>query len=111
MMKILIKNEAKQLWNSLRTQKAGHLVSYLIATIVLLFFLGMLTQGAWTMSSSITEPVFAGILTYGYLLIVGMIILMGVPQVFKDMYSTTDLEHLFTLPIKKIGRASCRERD
>lgn len=100
MMKILIKNEAKQLWNSLRTQKTGHLVGYLIATIVLLFILGMLTQGAWTMSSSITEPVFAGILTYGYLLIVGMIILMGVPQVFKDMYSTTDLEHLFTLPIK-----------
>src|SRR5690625_7463415 len=52
------------------------------------------------MSSSVTEPVFAGILTYGCLLIVGMIILMGVPQVFKDMYSTTDLEHLFTLPIK-----------
>src|SRR5690625_780033 len=100
MMKILIKNEAKQLWNSLRTQKKSHLVSYLAAMIGLLFFLGVLTQAAWAMSSSITEPVFAGILTYGCLLIVWMIILMGVPQVFKDMYSTTDLEHLFTLPIK-----------
>src|SRR5690625_6120779 len=29
-----------------------------------------------------------------------MIIVMCVPHVFKDMYSTTDLEHLFTLPIK-----------
>src|SRR5690625_6738358 len=100
MMKILIKNEAKQLWNSLRTQKKSHLVSYLAAMIGLLFFLGVLTQAAWAMSSSVTEPVFAGILTYGCLLIVGMIILMGVPQVFKDMYSTTDLEQLFTLPIK-----------
>src|SRR5690625_6236720 len=100
MMKILIKNEAKQLWNSLRTEKKSHIVSYLAAMIGLLFFLGVLTQAAWAMSSSITEPVFAGILTYGCLLIVGMIILMGVPQVFKDMYSTTDLEHLFTLPIK-----------
>src|SRR5690625_6147121 len=100
MMKILIKNEAKQLWNSLRTQKKSHLVSYLAAMIGLLFFLGLLTQAAWALSSSIIESVFAGILTYGCLLIVGMIILMGVPQVFKDMYSTTDLEHLFTLPIK-----------
>lgn len=100
MMKILINNEVKRFWNTLRTQKGSHLISYLAAALVLLVFLGMLSKGVWSVSSSISEPVLAGILTYGFLLIIGMVILLGVPQIFKDLYSTTDLEQLFTMPIE-----------
>ncbi|NGY85801.1 hypothetical protein F6Y05_08305 [Bacillus megaterium] len=37
--------------------------------------------------------------SYSCLLLIGMLVLMGIPQVFKNLYSSLDLSFLFTLPI------------
>lgn len=99
MMKILLRNERKIIFNTFRTQKRSNLFSYLIALIILAGFLYFLSKTVWSVSGEITEPVLESLLSYVSLVIVGFIILLGVPQVFKDMYSTRDLELLFTLPI------------
>lgn len=99
MMKILLRNERKIIYNTFRTQKRSNLFSYLIAIFILVVFLYFLSKGVWSLSGEITESALEGLLSYGFLLTVGFIILLGVPQVFKDMYSTKDLELLFTLPI------------
>src|SRR5690625_548105 len=99
MVKILLRNERKIIFNTFRTQKRSNLFSYLIALIILAGFLYFLSKTVWSVSGEITEPVLESLLSYVSLVIVGFIILLGVPQVFKDMYSTRDLELLFTLPI------------
>lgn len=99
MIKELLKTERKVMFNTFRTQRRNNFIGYILACIVLLGFLYFLSKGIWSVSESITGPVLTGILSYGFLMMMGFIVLLGVPQVFKDMYSTTDLELLFTLPI------------
>src|SRR5690625_4371783 len=103
MMKILLRNERKIIYNTFRTQKRSNLFSYLIAIFILVVFLYFLSKGVWSLSGEITESALEGLLSYGFLLTVGFIILLGVPQVFKDMYSTKDLELLFTLPLQNFS--------
>lgn len=100
MMKILLNNERKILLNSMRTQRRGHIFGYLLACIVLAVFLYFISKGVWSLSDELTDSILSGILSLGLLASIGFIVLLGVPQVFKDMYSTKDLELLFTLPIK-----------
>src|SRR5699024_5091723 len=63
---------------------------------VLLYFL---SRGVWSAADSITDFVLSGIVSYGILIIFGLIILLGLPQVYKNLYAARDLEFLFTLPI------------
>src|SRR5699024_9099443 len=99
MMKILLRNERKIIFNTIRTQKRNHLFSYIFGLIILAVLLYFVSKGVWSLSGDISESVLTSVLSYAFLLVVGLIILLGVPQVFKDMYSTKDLELLFTLPI------------
>ncbi|ALX48889.1 putative ABC transporter permease subunit [Lentibacillus amyloliquefaciens] len=99
MMKALLKNQWKIFINTMKTQPAKNYFGYFVMFVVFAILLYWLSAGIWVIADAITEPVFAGILSYGFLLVIGFIILLGLPQVFKHLYSATDLNLLFTLPI------------
>lgn len=100
MMKALINNERHIIVNTIRTQPTRNLVSYGLLGVILAFFLYFISRGVWAVSSSITPQILSGMLSYIFLLMIGFIILLGLPQVFKQMYSSTDLQLLFTMPIQ-----------
>ncbi|WP_382399695.1 putative ABC transporter permease subunit [Lentibacillus salinarum] len=85
--------------NTAKSQPGKNYFSYLVMFAVFAILLYWLSAGIWTIADAITEPVFAGILSYGFLLVIGFIMLLGMPQVFKHLYSATDLNLLFTMPI------------
>lgn len=99
MMKVLINKQRKIIVNTLKTQSGKNLAGYIITFIIISGLLLLLSKGVLAVSGAISVPVFAGIATYGFLIIIGFIILLGLPQVFKDLYAATDLQLLFTLPI------------
>ncbi|GGP09106.1 putative ABC transporter permease subunit [Oceanobacillus neutriphilus] len=100
MMKHLIKNQQRIFVNTLRSQELKNYFAYLVIFAVLGALLFLFSQTIWNIAGSVTEPVLAGIFSYSLLMIIGMVILIGMPQVFKQLYSATDLEFLFTMPIK-----------
>ncbi|GAA0440139.1 hypothetical protein GCM10008983_16370 [Lentibacillus halophilus] len=85
--------------NTAKSQPGKNYISYLVIFAVFAVLLYWLSSGIWAIADAITEPILAGILSYGFLLAIGFIILMGLPQVFKHLYSATDLNLLFTMPI------------
>lgn len=99
MMKALLKNQWKIFINTMKSQPGKNYFSYVVMFAVFAILLYWLSTGIWAIADVITEPVFAGILSYGFLLVIGFIILLGLPQVFKHLYSATDLNLLFTMPI------------
>ncbi|MBP1949716.1 putative ABC transporter permease subunit [Virgibacillus litoralis] len=99
MIKVLLNNQRKILVNTFRTQPKKNYINYFFTLAVLTVLLYFLSKGVWAVGESISEPVLNGILSYGFLMIIGIIILLGLPQVFKHLYSATDLGFLFTLPI------------
>ncbi|WP_339285719.1 hypothetical protein [Oceanobacillus sp. FSL K6-3682] len=100
MMKKLIKNQQRIFVNTLKSQDLKNYFAYLVIFAVLAVLLFLFSQTIWRIAGSLTEPMLAGIFSYSMLMIIGMVILIGMPQVFKHMYSATDLEFLFTFPIK-----------
>lgn len=99
MIKVLLNNQRKILMNTFRTQPNKNYIGYFFSFAILTVLLYFLSKGVWAVGESISVPVLTGILSYGFLMIIGMIILLGLPQVFKHLYSATDLGLLFTLPI------------
>lgn len=99
MMNILLKNQWKILANTFRSQAKKTYASYTFSLIVLAVLLYFVSRGVWAFGESITGPILTGILSYAFLVIIGFIILLGLPQIFKHLYAATDLELLFTLPI------------
>ncbi|MBY7142776.1 hypothetical protein KFZ56_06810 [Virgibacillus sp. NKC19-3] len=99
MMKVLLNNQRKLIINSIKSQSKTNFISYVISFLVLGILLFFLCKGVIAVGESVTEAVLLGILGYGFLVSIVFIVLMGVPQVFKHLYSATDLGLLFTLPI------------
>lgn len=99
MIKTLLNNQKKIFLNTLKTRRNSNYISYAISFLVISVLLYFLTKSVWHFSDQITEPVLAGILSYGFLIVIVLIVLLGTPQVFKDLYAATDLGLLFTLPI------------
>ncbi|GGK02181.1 hypothetical protein GCM10007063_25590 [Lentibacillus kapialis] len=99
MMKTLLMNQWKVFVNTMKTQPGKNYFSYIVMFAVFAVLLYWLSTGIWAFADGITEPVFAGIMSYGFLLVIGFIILLGLPQVFKHLYAATDLYLLFTMPI------------
>lgn len=99
MIKVLLMNQWKIFLNTMKSQRNSNYISYVVSFLVIGALLYFLTKGVWNVSDSITESVLAGILSYGFLIVVGLIVLLGTPQVFKHLYAATDLGLLFTLPI------------
>lgn len=99
MIKTLLNNQKKIFINTLKTQRNSNYVSYVFSFLVIGVLLYFLTVGVWRFSDQVTEPMLNGLLSYGFLIITVLIVLLGTPQVFKHLYAATDLGLLFTLPI------------
>lgn len=99
MVKVLLGNQWKMLINTIRSQGIKSYGIYLISALFLAGILYFVSRGIWAVHEDITDPILAGALSYGQLMMIGLIILIGLPQVFKNLYASTDLELLFTLPI------------
>lgn len=99
MMKILLRNQARILLNTIRTQPGRNIAGYAAGMIALGIILFLFSSAVWAMSPSLNVAVLEGTLSMIFLVVIGFIILLGVPQVFKNLYSGSDLEMLFTMPI------------
>lgn len=99
MMKVLLNNQRKIMMNSIKSQSLKNYAGFLISLIVMGILLYFLTRGVWFAADLVTDAVLAGVVSYGSLIIFGLIILLGLPQVYKHLYAARDLEFLFTLPI------------
>lgn len=100
MIKVLLKNQRRIFVNTLKSQNLKNYFAYLFVFAVLAVLLFFVSQEIWNIAGSVTEPILDGIFSFSLLMIIGMIILIGMPEVFKHLYSATDLEFLFTMPIK-----------
>ncbi|MDM8099736.1 MULTISPECIES: putative ABC transporter permease subunit [Oceanobacillus] len=100
MIKVLLKNQRRIFVNTLKSQNLKNYFAYLFVFAVLAVLLFFVSQAIWNIAGSVTEPILDGIFSFSLLMIIGMIILIGMPEVFKHLYSATDLEFLFTMPIK-----------
>ncbi|WP_077303092.1 putative ABC transporter permease subunit [Virgibacillus pantothenticus] len=99
MMKVLLANQWKIFTNTFKSQPSKSYVGYLITFLLIGFFLIWITNGIVAISGSLSGYIFEGVLAYGMLAVIGFLILFGLPQVFKQLYSATDLNLLFTMPI------------
>lgn len=100
MIKVLLKNQRRIFVNTLKSQNLKNYFAYLFVFAVLAVLLFFVSREIWNIAGSVTEPILDGIFSFSLLMIIGMIILIGMPEVFKHLYSATDLEFLFTMPIK-----------
>lgn len=99
MMNLLLKNHWKIITNTIRTQSKKNMFSFIIGVLVIAFFLYLLSKFVWTISSAVSPDMIENMLSFWFLSVTGLIILMGLPYVFKTLYSGSDLEMLFTMPI------------
>ncbi|SFM01965.1 putative ABC transporter permease subunit [Salibacterium qingdaonense] len=100
MIRTLLGVQAKILKHTMETNKTGTNVSHVIIGFVvilfLLFALNIVTSLPAAYDAGLVELLFS----YVFMMMLGLILLMGVPQVFKHLYASRDLTFLFTLPIK-----------
>jgi ABC-2 type transport system permease protein len=99
MMKALLKNQWRIFWNTARTQPKVNYISYVVLFIFFAILLSWVIRAILFMGDAITDRVLAGLLSYSFLIMIGFIILLSLPQVFKHLYSAADLNLLFTMPI------------
>lgn len=99
MMKILLRNQRRIITNTIQSQSGKNLISYGVLALVMFFILYWVSRGIWAISDQVTPELLIGIVSYGSLVAMAMVILMGLPQVFKHLYASTDLNLLFTMPI------------
>ncbi|MFZ3579883.1 putative ABC transporter permease subunit [Virgibacillus sp. DJP39] len=99
MMRVLLRNQFKMSVNTIKTQPTKNYIGYGIAMIALVAIVYFLSKEIWYISDSIPVPILEGIISYGFITVIGFILLVGLPQVFKHLYAATDLQMLFTMPI------------
>lgn len=99
MIKALWRNEWKIFINTIKSQSLKNYIIYGIVTLVIGVFMTFASVWVWNNGPSIPNEDMSSLFTYGCLAIIGLIILLGIPQVFKSLYAGEDLGLLFTLPI------------
>src|SRR5699024_10970400 len=99
MMKVLFANQRRILMNTIKSQPLKNYVGFAVSIVVMGILMYLLSKGLWSVADSIKESGFEGLLAYGFLFIIGFIILLGLPYVYKNLYAATDLNLLFTMPI------------
>lgn len=99
MMTILLKNQWIVFLNTIRTQPRKNTIGFGIGVLVVGFFLYLFGKFVWALSEDISPTILENLLSFWFLTVIGLIILMGLPQVFKGLYSGSDLEMLFAMPI------------
>lgn len=75
--------------------KGTYILSGITVAIVIIIFGSFVGNAAARLPESFISIMFS----YIFASVLGIVILIGVPQVFKDLYSSNELAHLFTLPI------------
>ncbi len=86
--------------NSIRSKGAKGYGGVVLSVLVVGIFVVLLSKLAWEVSGFIQPNVLEGIFPYIILMSISMILLLGIPQIFKSLYSESDLSFLFTLPIQ-----------
>ncbi|ASK61015.1 hypothetical protein CFK37_01700 [Virgibacillus phasianinus] len=99
MMRVLLRNEIKMTKNTIKAQNPKNYIGYGIASLILAIVIYFISNGIWHISESIPVPIIKGIISYAFIAVIGFILLIGLPQVFKHLYAATDLQMLFTMPI------------
>lgn len=74
-------------------------VTYGLSGVIVALFVVFFSAIIGSAAASLPDPFVSIIFSYLFAGLLGFVILIGVPQVFKDLYSSTELAHLFTLPI------------
>lgn len=99
MMKLLLQTEGKLLLNHFRSSKKQAYATVGFSTLFIALIVYFLSKGVWRIAPSLSFELMSSLFSYSCLLLIGMLVLMGIPQVFKNLYSSLDLSFLFTLPI------------
>ncbi|MBG9814260.1 hypothetical protein ABD68_22600 [Bacillus endophyticus] len=99
MMKEMLKVQQRTLFNSIRSQGAKGAFTYGISALFILVLMLILARLTWSLASNLPDGLFESFLPYILLAMFSFILLMGIPQVFKNLYSANDLQFLFTMPI------------
>lgn len=90
-------------WQQLRhiwiTGGIKNVIILAMASVVGLIFLYFLSRSALALGSVVSPDVVGPVLSLVFFVALITICLFGIPQVFKQLYSATDLQLLFTLPI------------
>src|SRR5699024_11379505 len=99
MMKALLKNEWRIMVNTIRTTPTRNLFAYLVSFTVVGIFLYIILGFVLGLDNKIALPIFESLLAYGLLTLIGAVILLGLPYVFKNLYVYSDLVLLFKMHI------------
>lgn len=99
MMNILLKNQIKMIINTIRTQRWQNIFGFAVGIAIIGYFAFWLGRLIYSVSNEIPLHIFEGLISYAFLAIIGVTILMGISQVFKSLYSGSDLDMLFAMPI------------
>lgn len=99
MIQILLNNQWKILRNTIRTQRWQNIFGFFVGTVIIGIFLFFFGRFIWLHSEQMTPDTFNNMFSFALLAIIAMVILMGIPQVFKQLFDSSDLEMLFTMPI------------
>lgn len=85
--------------NSLKSLETGNQVTLFLVAIIAIIFLILATTIMSGLAFVSGFSLIQNIVSVGSLLAFIFILLFGIPQVFKHLFSSRDLELLFTLPI------------
>ncbi|AXI27837.1 hypothetical protein CIB87_01975 [Priestia megaterium] len=99
MMKLLLQTEGKLLLNHVKSSKKQAYATIGFSTLFIALIVYFLSKGVWNVAPSLSFETVSSLFSYSCLLLMGMLVLMGIPQVFKNLYSSLDLSFLFTMPI------------
>lgn len=99
MMKLLLQTEGKLLLNHVKSSKKQAYATIGFSTLFIALIVYFLSKGVWSVAPSLSFETVSSLFSYSCLLLMGMLVLMGIPQVFKNLYSSLDLSFLFTMPI------------
>ncbi|MED3726121.1 hypothetical protein [Priestia filamentosa] len=94
MMKEMLKVQQRMLFNSIRSQGAKGAFTYGISALFILVLMIILARLTWSLASNLPDGLFESFLPYILLAMLSFILLMGIPQVFKNLYSAQDLQFL-----------------
>lgn len=99
MMKHLLTNQWRIMKNSFRTIPRQNMIAYIISFLVIGVMLFVVSYGIWQVAPWMDTNIVERAATFGFLIVIGMTILFGIPHVFKYLYAESDLEVLFAMPI------------
>ncbi|MGY4690699.1 putative ABC transporter permease subunit [Salibacterium sp. K-3] len=100
MIRILLQVQWKIWKHTIETNRTGTNLAYGFTGLALAGFLLLALNIVTSLPETYALNWLDLIFSYLFMMMLGLLLLMGVPQVFKHLYASGDLAFLFTLPIK-----------